>query len=225
MSVGQDARFDEAWFHQDAGFENFQVGGTTILDAARFDGTVSFDEARLNGTVYSRNTPRPVVFGGDALFTDAKFGGVAIFQGTEFRQQADFSRASSTGGFEFGGVRFALDSRFMYLAATRVVFSNSDRGQITVFGGQANFTRMQVQGDAFFNATEFVGPAIFAYVSFDGEVHFNPDESGRGVVFRDQARFDEVRIGGSARFQGATFHGIANFATCYVRQNGLFLGD
>jgi hypothetical protein len=98
--VDQDARFDEAWFHQDAGLENFEVRGSTILDAARFDGTVSFDEAQLHGTVYCRSTLRPAVFGGDALFTDAKFGGIAFFQSTEFRR-ANFSRASSAVGFEF----------------------------------------------------------------------------------------------------------------------------
>ncbi|MCC3312473.1 pentapeptide repeat-containing protein [Nocardia africana] len=123
----------------------------------------------------------------DADFTDAVFGGPAIFES-----------ANLTGITRFDGATFSADTHFQAATFDTVWFREA------VFTERARFFGARFER-ARFDGTTFRGSAQFPLAVFSGDARFHR------AAFHGGAYFDSAQFRGTADFVAAGFTGPARF--------------
>ncbi|MFC6736733.1 pentapeptide repeat-containing protein, partial [Halolamina salina] len=208
VAVGGDADFDEAVFD-----------GDLLLTGASFDGALVFAEARCNA---------------DVALDEVAVGGVANFEGVEFRggdnaRDDDVTFADTTfeadATFENGAFEYAEFSGAVF--GGDAVFQNVRFGQDTYFEG------VEFRGDVDLNETRYGEDASFEGATFAGEVCFRGAEfHGGDNVEEDDVRFVDAVFeshvdyeGAQFRyvdFSGAVFHAAADFEDTVYEAGAVF---
>jgi len=200
---GSSANFIGTIFAQDVDFNIAQFAGIVVfrtISTARpllpnFGGKIDFTGSEFLAHAYFSNS----FFSGDAIFTSARFSGLADFW-------ADFAGNASFVGTRFGA---ALGFRGAF-------FSRAADFSLARFEGPPHF---EAVGDSV-PATTFGGVADFT------AAQFGPDVSFSGAGFREKgdcAKFDRTFFGGFANFQNTSFSGTASFAGTHIRGRAFFL--
>jgi len=231
------ALFFDSWFDSAARFEGAEFGFTDFRNAvfwyasfegAKFSMDANFREAKFGGVSFKGTEIRKyadfrnATFG-DFLeasgfmrltnrfadFSEAKFGGDAYFDGTEF---SGFGRVMPVSdlfgqhiGTDFGGSAYFKD---------------------VTFSGNANFNYAKFSSNASFEGASFSKNANFEYtgfyIAYFRSATFSRYASFKGTKFWEDANFREAKFGGDAYFMSATLSRKADFIGASFR--GCFFG-
>jgi uncharacterized protein YjbI with pentapeptide repeats len=167
---------------------NFNADKAKFLGAASFEDTTFSDSASFKGAEFRKDaTFSRAVFTGDespvnnktADFSEAIFGGMALFQSTGFHTAAEFNRSMFLHEVWFDGAKFEDQATY------------AD----TVFKGTCSFRNVGVA-----DALEIHRPKFPALALFDG-LHGIPDER----THKDNSELD---IFGGQFLGGASFNNV-----------------
>lgn len=206
FAKGARANFDHARFENYAYFN-----GSLFEDQAVFGDAQADSEVYFQGAVFRQ----PVVFGGlkaDAIF----FNTEPAKQATTFEARAVFSGIQITHTARFVNAEFYEVANFT--DAQVGFFVDFQGAQFGIKGGNTNFVRVKVGGEAHFEDSRFGGP-----VSFSG-AHIGSDAFFERVAFEGPTRFESTEFSGGAFFERAQFHGEAYFVRAEFRQEAFFSG-
>ncbi|OXR42188.1 hypothetical protein B7C42_05787 [Nocardia cerradoensis] len=163
--------------------EHLRRGGRRSWSRATFD----FRNAQLDDADFT-----DAVFGGPALFEGANLAGVTRFDGATFSADTHFQDAAFdtawfreavfTDSARFFGARFAR-ARF-----DGTTFRGSAQFPLTVFAGEARFHRAAFRGGAYFDSAQFRGNADFGAARFTGPARFD------GAAFTVDGSFERARF-------------------------------
>ncbi|MFI7646834.1 pentapeptide repeat-containing protein [Micromonospora sp. NPDC049460] len=120
---------------------------------------------------------------------------------------ADFSRATFSGGIWFGQATFSGDAWF-----NKATFSDDFWFGQATFSGRAWFDRATFNGHAWFGQATFSSDVWFGDTTFScgagfDRATFSGDAGFDRATFSGDARFDRATFSGDARFEGATLRG------------------
>jgi uncharacterized protein YjbI with pentapeptide repeats len=150
-----------------------------------FNGATIVGHARF-GSAKTKQELLVTTFALDADFTAIKIGGIALFKGVTFHRKADFNSA-----------RIAGDAFFSSLSEGKQVD--------TIFENDADFTGVQILGNAFFKGAQFLGKANF-----------------RGAYIHGVANFERNNFCGMTNFDYARFGQDVDFEQTVLRQHFSF---
>jgi len=205
VRFGNDGWFMGTAFLHKANFGAAYVAGSLYfyaekpLPAAVFRGEAQFARIQVENFVAFGGGDELVpgaVFTANAMFSGARFGGVANFQGVEFKRDAGFLDISIGNDFYLPGA---------------------------IFDGGAVFDRAQIKGAALFSpkpgpansksvqSAHFLGGASFVGAHFGSGVRFN------GVKFDEGADFAGAQFEGDAHFEHSEFLGPSSFRSATFR--------
>jgi uncharacterized protein YjbI with pentapeptide repeats len=189
----RSARFEQATFSGEVGFD-----GVTFEGAARFDGATFEDEAH-----FFRAT-----FEDAAIFEQATFL-VAGFSGATFKGWTTFS-STTFEHCNFDAASFQQKAEFEWVTFEHAAF------QFVTFEGQAAFERATFGGWGLFGGTTFADLAEFNDAVFQSRAEFG------GVTFAGEAQFRMATFKGQASFTGATFERGASFSKAIFEREARF---
>jgi uncharacterized protein YjbI with pentapeptide repeats len=171
----------ETIFHGGIDFRATIIHTDAFLDRAEFLGRANFLDAKIMGMFYSRGSffrrqaifsrtifeksvlfrpivvegkPHPTTFGGEADFSSAKIGGVAVFTGATFKGKASFNSATITGNAFFNPTTFEGEADFI----------------LAKIGGNGEFTGATFKGYGDFHSAKIGGEADFTDVKFENKI-------------------------------------------------------
>jgi hypothetical protein len=208
--------------HPPIDISNAIIDGALDLSAVEFRQKVALVNCEMSGEV---------------RFAFSQFGRTATFQGSTFKQRADFRAVIVNGDFLLKGCVFEVQSSFMDLHVQQIL--NASGASFD----RSNFERMKVLKSAFFRCLrvheKLVPTRFMRYTTFrDAVIAINCDFSG--ARFEGDAKFRNIQIGADAFFCVATndddedaitsanprsyFGGIANFVRAQVKGMAQFSG-
>ncbi|MDX2545419.1 pentapeptide repeat-containing protein [Streptomyces sp. WI04-05B] len=245
------ARFDQAFFPQEAQFARSHFRGPAIFQGAIFANnagfsTVEFDKSAdfRAATFNSKAVFQTCSFKHLARFEEASFHDQAILDDTRFSEAARFEWATFNQRTGFTGVEFSKKAYF-----THAVFGGDAYFSSSTFSHDAQFDKSTFHGSSWFRncrfsssaafkaarfnglvrmeACTFINTAQFEQASFGGTVEFSASKFGAsarfiGATFSAQAQFGKVKFEGAANFRSASFFGAAIFSEAKFAQTAGF---
>ncbi|PPJ26906.1 hypothetical protein C5E45_21960 [Nocardia nova] len=149
--------------------------------------TFDFRNARLEDADFT-----DAVFGGPAIFECANFTGITRFDGATFSADTHF-QAATFGTVWFREAMFTDRARFFGARFVRArfdgtTFRGSAQFPLAVFSGDARFHRAAFHGGAYFDSAQFRGHADFGAACFTGPARFD------GAAFTIGSSFERARF-------------------------------
>jgi Pentapeptide repeats (9 copies) len=125
-----------------------------------------------------------------AVFLDANFTGTAEFQGSLFKNKANFNRMQVVGS---------------------ALFRTENEAGRTTFRGEAVFLNAKVTGNAEFDGAMFEADVIFDGIDVGGNAYFRTDKGMHRTTFGGKVSFVHALLNKEAVFDGADFKSTATF--------------
>lgn len=228
-SFGADANFASASFEREACFDEASFDGRAVFTEGRFHHDTAFAACTFRAPAVFRGAE---FHGGDNVddddltFAGANFQAEADFHRAEF-QTASFTEATFGGQAIFDETRFSRDVDFSETAFERLAtfrsvwFDDELTFEDAIFDDQAVFTESRFDHDAKFVHVTFDGPVTFRGAEFHGGEHTVDDADFRETTFGEHvdfslvefriASFKNVDVGADFRIPEANFEESAWF--------------
>jgi len=182
--------------------------GKVSFKRATFGRCVLFNPKEIEGKW------EPVKFDKPVDFSDCSMAGPAEFQGTYFRESADFTRLQVKTVLRFN----------CYPEVQKECLKDDPQIKQTYFGGKTSFLAAHISDSARFMGVFFRRDVDFERATIGGNALFRSiEQKGSFLVttFRKNARFLMTHVQQNAEFDGAKFEGTATFERCRI-DNGAF---
>ncbi len=222
FSSDQDRELPGAKFEGDADFSNAHFGSSAEFFGAVFMGKTSFNSAKIDGfaAFYDTGTDVKTLRRSQPLISSS-----ARFEG-----ETDFNLATIGLEAQFTGVIFMHNVSFVgaTIGANAVFQADPNKKhEGTLFHGNADFSRLNLSGDAQFQGTKFEGKANFNGADLKAGAFFRAETDPKipGSVFQGGVDFTAAHFGGQAEFQGAKFFDNVSFATAKFDANAFFYSE